>query len=236
MKKQFRSLFALATVLALALTLAACGGTAPSAAAASSAPPAASSAKASSAPASSAASAPASSSAAGQDTENLADFLTEEQVKLYNDARDAYLQLIGFDQDKGLYFAKGGQMETAQNGDVTYTLATGEINTYEGFIEYMNSLFTEECWKALTAAEETYPLFADFDGKLGILDGGRGANIEYVGPDLYRLAYSGNEGITFMVIGQYANFDTSDPYTTEFPIQMVETPSGWRINMFNLTY
>lgn len=60
-------------------------------------------------------------------------------------------------------------------------------------------------------------------------------------PDTYRLVSSTEDEVTFTLISHYDRNgwndidDPMDVYTIEYPIRLVDTDSGWRVDEFHTT-
>ncbi len=233
MKRRYLSSLAVAAACFLALS--ACGQ-AVSSAAASPSQPASSAASSSLPPASVASSAASAQSVGAGETQDLSSFLTEEQVALYNEAHKIYLSLINMGENDGFFFATESGMEEADYNGIPYYKANGQVQNWDEFYTLVTNLYTPELFDEINSTEGEYPLWVNIDGALYASMGARGSNIEYLGPDLYRLVSKGEESIEFMVVGQYAAFDTSEAYQEEFPITLTKTPQGWRFSQFGITF
>lgn len=235
---------ALSLCLCLLLALAACGASASSAPASASAPPA-------SAPASEAASditpleeleddytysdtilealQPLFTSYQG-DEPALPDFLDETQQAQYFAAFILTCEMNSF----GTGFGSDGTGGTTEDGN--YMRCNGSITTWEQLEAVVDAVFTRECFDALNYTDSEYPYFKEVDGALYYNTGGRGGNMEYVGPDTFEPQSQDDNAITFNLVGHYEDFDTQEPYTEDFPIAMENTHGGWRFSQFAISF
>lgn len=178
---------------------------------------------------------------------NLLTFLTAEQQDLYRKAvkfRLAFFSLPDniqqFPQFKPLV---ENNWVVIQDGYSLYQ------NSYEEFSDLAHSVFTQDYLDSLG------PLyidkFVDRDGRLATstdtgltrdcLPGAWRPVLENY-PDLFRLESRDEEAIEFTLISHYdrnwQNYTTDDQmdiYTVEYPIRMVNTADGWRIDEFHTT-
>lgn len=183
-------------------------------------------------------------------TENLADFLTEEQIALYEKAGVIYPLFNGNSDSinilhlllEGASFEEQANYRVAhQNEDdeihkidrITYRPSYGEYDTFDEFKSLCLSVFTEEYFGLLNKADP-YSAFIDHNGKLYNIDAAKGGKFGYAPdefPDEYELVEMSDEVIAFKVIGHYKSSNVNPDFTvtTEaFTIKMVLGESGWR--------
>ena len=95
------------------------------------------------------------------------------------------------------------------------------------------------------------PHFVSYNGKLAILNASMGGNVSRSGvDDTYQLLEKTEDKIKFNVIGHYIGDqrenesdddynerrETTFDYVKMYPIEMVMTDNGWRVNEFHVTY
>ncbi len=196
----------------------------------------------------------AKDSKVGLVTENLADFLTEEQIALYEKAGVIYPLFNGMSDNihilhlllEGASFEEQANYRVAhQNKDdgihkidrTTYRPSYGEYDTFNEFKELCVSVFAEECFEELNAADP-YSSFIDHNGKLYNIDAARGGRFGYAPdefPDEYELVEMTDEVIVFNVTGHYKSSNVNPNFTlTEetFTVKMILTENGWRFAKF----
>ena len=187
-------------------------------------------------------------------TENLSDFLTEEQIALYETAGMIYPLFNGHSDSinilhlllEGASFEEQANYRVAyqnENDEIhmidktTYRPSYGEYDTFDEFKELCVSVFTEEYFEELNAPEP-YSSFIDHNGKLYNIDAAKGGRFGYAPdefPDEYELVEMSDEAIVFSVTGHYksSNVDPDFTLTEEtFTIKMVLTENGWRFAKF----
>ena len=179
----------------------------------------------------------------GQEYTDLS-FLTEEQQQLYTTACE-----MGY----GLYGMGGNLMNLLSYRPVTdsegfrvtvmenYELYDASYDTFSGQI---HQIFTDNCLNATDYAIK----FIDYDGNVAV-DGwmtdemveGTTIQVNEAYPDTYRLVSSTEDEVTFTLISHYDRNgwndidDPMDVYTIEYPIRLVDTDSGWRVDEFHTT-
>lgn len=177
--------------------------------------------------------------------ESLEDFLPLAQIELYWAARAAYLDNMGPDwtDEPRIGFTYGGSdLPTVERDGVYYTQLDGEFATLEELKAYFYGIFTPEYADELMGLGTNFERYIEVDGKLYGMFGDRGTHIDWNGaPDLYGPAsvHPGEDGLErmeFTVVGQYEARDTGEPYTESYPIVMVHTEDGWRVDAFSITY
>lgn len=162
--------------------------------------------------------------------------LTEEQQNLYHQAEGTEIFLFAAGVNIGRPYPQF-QTEYCQliDGDI-YMLYQ---NSYEEFSDLMCSIFTKDYLESLGTDYEKK--FLDHDGQLAIsrenevhwskensLYGGK------AGPDTYRLESESEDEVYFSLIAHYKSTDEEpDEFTVEYPIHMLRTENGWRIDEFH---
>lgn len=169
-------------------------------------------------------------------------FLSQEQRKLYMNAYDARFGLYGMGEN--LMRLWDYKMVTDGSDSVPfvedhYTLYDVSFNE---FSEKIHRIFTDGCLASTDYAIK----FKDYDGKVAVhfslsddlVEGTTVYALEQY-PDTYRPGESTEEKVEFTLISHYdRNGLVETPleiYTIEYPIRMVNTPDGWRIDEFHTT-
>ena len=139
------------------------------------------------------------------------------------------------------------EKKTIEQNGMIYKAGYGRWAEWEGFDRYVHTLFTDTCWTALNERSGV-PVYIEYDGRMYYLDAAMG-NSEYNAnfPDEYRVKRQSDEAVEFTVIGHYSDPFLRDgetaeerdlrladgyDYILEFPIQIVLTTDGWRLNRF----
>lgn len=184
-----------------------------------------------------------SASGDGQEYTDLS-FLTEEQQQLYTTACE-----MGY----GLYGMGGNLMNllsyrpvTDSEGFRVTVMENYELYdaSYDTFSDQIHQIFTDNCLNATDYAIK----FIDYDGNVA-MDGwmtdemveGTTIQVNEAYPDTYRLVSSTEDEVTFTLISHYDRNgwnnidDPMDVYTIEYPIRLVDTDSGWRVDEFHTT-
>lgn len=174
-------------------------------------------------------------------------FLTEEQQDLFQKA--AKFQFAFFSLPDNIQQFPQFQPLAENNWVVIQDGYSLYQNSYEEFSDLAHSVFTQDYLDSLGPLYTEK--FVDRDGRLatstdrgltrGSLPGARRPVLENY-PDLFRLEYQDEETIEFTLISHYdrnwQNYtgeDGMDIYTAEYPIRMVNTDDGWRIDEFHTT-
>ncbi|MBQ4290932.1 MAG: hypothetical protein II719_07015 [Clostridia bacterium] len=191
--------------------------------------------------------------------EELALFLNDEQVALYQKAGKVYRLFRGIPDliDLPSYFQDGicnleeqGYSSTTElvshciNGMVRYVSCAGEIDSFSDFAELCGSVFTEGYWEELnTATGWGAPVFIEIDNCLFYADCSKGTTPGYDPeqyPDTYELSFRDEKEIRFSVIGHYKIYSNGDGeidhfsiQTYSFPVKMVLEQEGWRFSLFS---
>ena len=176
-------------------------------------------------------------------------FLSQDQQTIYLRAVDFRFALFG-DPGNLLY------LDWAPEFRATTLQYLGSVEdydlydiTFEAFEDLVHSVFTAEYTDSL--GDIYTQKFFDCDGHLALCN-----SPEYIlplhddvsrtaldnCPDTYRSGVCTENEVTFTLISHYdRNWQTSmekdemDIYTVEYPIRMVNTPDGWRIDEFHTT-
>lgn len=177
-------------------------------------------------------------------------FLSEEQQQLYQNAADFSLCLFSL-PDNIDYLNTSPRFEPQTSGasvvtDGNYILYQ---NPYSDFEYLINRLFTADY---LTSLGPIYSeKFIDYNGHLAtcgdtdlvrsLLDGVTRLTLDNY-PDTYRLESADNNLVEFTLISHYdqnwqssRNLSEINLSTIEYPIRMVQTDAGWRIDEFHTT-
>ena len=170
-------------------------------------------------------------------------FLTKEQQTLYQQARDASMFL--FDVTDNL---DSSQFQKQINGSSVVVINGYNLyeNSYRDFQNYIYGIFTSNYIESLGSLYTDK--FIDYDGYLATsndnslirpyVEGISRAVLDDC-PDTYRLIAQDDETVQFTLISHYDNnWNTQgimDVFTIEYPICMVNTESGWRMDEFHTT-
>lgn len=182
----------------------------------------------------------------GQESSDLS-FLTEEQQDLYYKALK--FRLAFFSLPDNIQQFPQFQPLAENNWVVIQDGYSLYQNSYEEFSNLAHSVFTQDYLDSLGPLYTEK--FVDRDGRLATstdrgltrdsLPGARRPVLENY-PDLFRLEYQDEETIEFTLISHYdrnwQNYtgeDGMDIYTAEYPIRMINTDDGWRIDEFHTT-
>ena len=182
----------------------------------------------------------------------LADFLTEEQIELYNKASEIYPLFSGMPdaidylhlslqgrpwEEKNNYvvnYKRSDEIaETYRINDLVYVFCKGEYQTIDAFNELCLSVFTDAYYKKLNDSGFGVPSFIQINDSLYHISASKGGVFGYdpiESPDTYVLVSRTDTEICFDVIGHYAQDDTEE--TRSFPITLTRTESGWRFSQF----
>lgn len=177
------------------------------------------------------------------------DFLTKEQQNLYMQAADAVEALKGLSSN---IHNMGFSSKDSDGDGWADEDASVQINgcryqlydcTYQELYDTFINIFTEDYLKTTDFFER----FIDYNGSLAALelyaDGssheelvqGAVRQARESAPDLYRLTRQSNNEISFDLICHY--YDESETLVAvEYPIRLVNTENGWRIDEFHDYY
>lgn len=188
--------------------------------------------------------------------DSLDEVLDEDQIWLFQAAEDFYLSTFGGDTSMINSWIAAGEdapppeEETIEQNGMIYNAAYGRWAKWEDFNRYVHTLFTDQCWKERNE-RSGFPIYIGHNGRTYYIDasmGGGGHNGHI--PDLYRLEEKTDDTISFTVIGHYLlrstyefhegetpeerdrRVENSFDYTLGFPLQLVLTADGWRLNQF----
>lgn len=166
-------------------------------------------------------------------------FLTEEQQAIYNRAADASLILFdGAENIRAHGFSP--QSSDGKTIDIVNGYELWE-NSYKELSDWFEGIFT----KNFLAQTDYDNKFVDYHGQLAtnflsspLVEGcWRGTLDKY--PDTYRAGIQTADTINFVLISHYdKNWNTDKPmeiYTVEYPIRMLLTDAGWRLDEFHTT-
>ncbi len=194
--------------------------------------------------------------------ENLSDFLTDEQIEVFETADVLFplfnghadnidslhldLENADFDTVQAYLAARHSSIpsESVKMDNGTYRSVRGEYDTYEKFESLCLSVFTREYFDELnrvtfTATNEEYSCFIDIDGKFYYFDTAKGTSWGYAGyqyPDTYELVSKTEDEIRFNVIGYFKSSHVSPIYTVDaqtYSVTLVRTGDGWRFSHFS---
>lgn len=169
-------------------------------------------------------------------------FLSEEQRQLYMNAYDARFGLYGM----GDNLMRLWNYKIVTDGSDSVPFVEDHYTLYDvsfnEFSEKIHRIFTDSCLASTDYAIK----FMDYDGKVAVhfslsddLVGGTTVYALEQYPDTYRSGASTEEKVEFTLISHYdRNGLVETPleiYTVEYPIRMVNTPDGWRIDEFHTT-
>lgn len=171
-------------------------------------------------------------------------FLTDEQQALYAAAYDIKDGLYGMGGN--LMYQWGYPPVLNERGEPLYLNEDYVLYDadYQGFQDRIHQLFTDNCLAATDYAVK----FVDYQGQVAVWSNlesdmveGTTFQVDEAYPDTYRLVSCADDAVTFMLISHYDrngwNGDDKpmDIYTIEYPIRMVKTNDGWRLDEFHTT-
>ena len=184
-------------------------------------------------------------------------FLNEEQQLTYRRAYSLYQHMFGGDtgwveysEVLGLKYFPQTEYEHVEYGEYTYLISQGLYKSWAEFNAAIHSVFTDRFWQERNTWDDGTRIYRDYDGRLCFIDASRGAGYYYNEnfPDQFRLVYTSDTEIEFILTGHYSErhtlpgetFEERDArvrsgyeYTLEFPIRMVLTDAGWRFDEFH---
>ncbi len=166
------------------------------------------------------------------------DFMNEEQRQLYEEAEEAASWLFGMVSNLGYT----GPNENPQPTDVPEDYYLFNV-AYSDFLQKrVLPLFTKE----FLLRTEFPKKFKGYNGDLLVdrtnsrpMPYGSTIQVHEAYPDRYRLVKSGGNSLEFMLIAHYdrSGWDGEDNemevFTIEYPIRMVNTDDGWRLDEFH---
>ena len=185
------------------------------------------------------------------------DFLTQEQQELYRNAYNVYYHLFGPDTSMVDYWDESDTHSTitpenmVQSAGPSY-YALGRYARWENFDAMVHALFTDEFFQSCNDSGGLGSIYWEEDGALcftwGFPGSVLGSNEHF--PDTFELVEHTADRISFTVTGHYSNTlpfpdETQEEaqqrlasgyeYTLTFPVTMVRTPAGWRVDQFQCT-
>ena len=155
------------------------------------------------------------------------DFLNNEQREVYEKAMEIYRDYFAF----GLGGPVSGEWEPVTINDMMYNRMAGEFSLWADFTAALQSVFTEE-W---IANELDGIGYVEREGYTYFVPADRGADIFYVGPDLFSLVAETENSLLFNIIGQYDYDDGNGIVQDVYPVELVRTAAGWRVNQISVT-
>lgn len=169
------------------------------------------------------------------------DFLTEEQQALYEEAHEIAYGLFGMPGNLTHYYGYAMAKETPSAFPSEYELYDV---SYDVFYARVLQTFTSDFLSHTDFAEK----FVNYKGKLATdswrtndMPFGTTIQVMEAYPDTYRLEKSDANRVEFTLISHYDRNgwndteDEMDVYTVEYPIRMVQTEEGWRMDEFHTT-
>ncbi len=175
--------------------------------------------------------------------DELSDFLTDEQIAVYETAHDLYGLFIADPAGvEGLHYEGSGFSESEGSytiGNFNYVAARGKYQNYPEFREFCLTAFTEAYYDEINRTGTDSAAFIERDNRLYYRDTALGGEFghdidEY--PDTYELISRSDTEIRFNVVGYYKNSGGGDRIYTlskcAQPITMVLTENGWRFSLF----
>lgn len=164
-------------------------------------------------------------------------FLTDDQQHLYNTACEIGSGLYGM-ADSLMYL---WGYKSVSDLDENYVLYDAD---YDAFSAQIHMIFTDDCLENTDYAIK----FINHNGKLAVYDflsndvvEGTTIQVNEAFPDTYRLISNTENEVEFTLISHYDRNgwngidDPMDVYTIEYPIRMIRTDDGWRIDEFHTT-
>lgn len=178
----------------------------------------------------------------GEEYTNLS-FLTGEQQMIYHQAEKANVFLFGVPTNLDHSIFKRQLEDSSIEEPPGYDVYE---NSYSEFESYIYSIFTSNYIDSL--GSRYTDKFIDYNGYLATNNSSEliGPMVEGVGravldnyPDTYRLESQDDSTIRFTLIFHYDHnwnaVGDIDVFTIEYPICMVKTESGWRMEEFHTT-
>lgn len=182
-----------------------------------------------------------SSSAENKEYTDLS-FLTEEQQQLYQTACEISFGLYGMGSN--LMYSWGYRPASDSEGNLEIVMENYTLYdvAYDDFSDQIHQIFTDNC----LATTDYTAKFIDYHGSLAVdtwmtndLIEGTTRQVLEDAPDTYRLIRSTEDEMAFTLISHYdRDWNVSadmNVFTVEYPIRMVNTASGWRIDEFHTT-
>ena len=163
-------------------------------------------------------------------------FLDEEQRAVYEKAAQ-YVDSIPHSENFGFERIEGEE-GTVWVGEEQYQLYEPG---YEEWMRQFGEVFSEKCVMQL----QNSGIFRDWDGHLAVkifvdrstVEGWSRVN-EYI-PDQYELVSKTDGSVEFRLIGYYERWDAGadkpTAYTKDYPIRLIKTENGWRVDEMHST-
>ena len=171
-------------------------------------------------------------------------FLTEEQQQLYETACEISFGLYGMGSN--LMYSWGYRPVSDSEGNIEIVMEAYELYdvSYNTFSDQIHQIFTDNCLDGTDYAVK----FIDYEGSVAVhgwmsddMVEGTTIQVNEAYPDTYRLVSCSEEEVMFTLISHYDRNgwnDIEDPidvYTIEYPIRLVNTEAGWRVDEFHTT-
>lgn len=168
------------------------------------------------------------------------DFLTNEQMEVYEQAENARPML--FVDAANLQFFYGQYLWTdetvkveQEDGAFAYYEATNI--SWEQFHTDMLQIFTADCFDRINNEGETPQFLAADDGTVLCRSGSRGIRVDFREILGYRLLTHSEDMVEFELVALYDNSDTVEENATgaqlSFPVRLVNTENGWRVDEYS---
>lgn len=174
----------------------------------------------------------------------LEELLDAEQAAVFNAAVDVCLHLFGGATDEvndlnadRHYLPK---WETVEIDGMQYTKSWGPYANYADFDGLIHSVYTDAFWVERNTREDGIEIFTNVNSSLYYISAAMGGDGDYNWdvPDTYRLVEQTNDTILFTIIGHFSRLypreDGTYGHTLEFPVRMVRTEDGWRVDQLYL--
>lgn len=182
----------------------------------------------------------------GEDEYQTLDFLTAEQRELYQQAQEAAYIIMA---NPLKVSAQPGSSEGAAvptEAGAGYILIEGANRDYNLFCQKMLTIFTPNCLDQMGFDVA----FINYQGQLAGNSGGVGSNV-YISEqeDTWILESQSEQEVVFSVVGHYIDMQPGESmkdfeqreksedfdWSERFPIRMVNTAAGWRIDEYHST-
>ena len=167
-------------------------------------------------------------------------FLSVEQRQLYTNAYDASFGLYG--EGANLMDQWGYKVVTDGSDSVPFIEDHYILYdvSFDEFSERIRSIFTDNCLASTNYAIK----FKNYNGRVAVhfslhneMIAGMAICVQEQYPDTYRLVKNTAKEVEFTLISHYDRDDSVENplevYTIEYPIRMVKTDDGWRIDEFH---
>lgn len=157
-------------------------------------------------------------------------FLSDEQKAVYEEGVRIY-ESIPYPQalDYGFTAPEGEEGFVWIDDEQWQLYSPG----YEAWMQKFREVFSPKCVKKF----ENSGVYRDWDGKLAVAPINRAMaegwtrQMEFC-PDQFELISKTDQEVEFKLIAHYEKFDDagSTEYTKDYPIRLVNTPDGWRVD------